>query len=339
MKKAKISLFGLLFGVLMLFAGGLLLAPISQNSTNVAQAEILSSSGFTPSRNKNEEIVYHLFRKQTYELTPSTQIMYVAGSDLAHTMVVPEIPAGSAKLTVTGSGKAYQTNNITCYVDVVERGNGFDGCPCGTLNNDATEYNCCYGGIQHYKGAPFSYSSKTYYNSARVGVFENNVAITDATVQLFDGETYFPLNSEGNGYYSHTQVYNGEYEIIVNGEHTGQPLLINKFTLEQGWDIVGNICYSGNTYTENVYFYTMQVKTYLDGNLSNKPGSVYLKSAHTNCSLTQKSTGVYGIRYIMRESSIRENYSVIIGGRDTGYVLSDFTDERFKNDVSIYYKT
>lgn len=339
MKKAKVSFLGLLIGLFILLVGGVLLAPISQNTATVAHAEILSSSGFTPSRNKNEEIVYHLFRKQTYELTPGTQIMYVAGSDLANTMVVPEIPAGSAKLTVTASGKAYQTNNITCYVDVVERGNGFDGCPCGTLNENATEYNCCYGGIQHYKGAPFNYSEKIYYNSARVGVFQNNVAITNATVQLFDGEKYFPLNSEGNGYYSHTQVYNGEYEIIVNGEHTGQPLVINKFTIGEEGRLDGNIFYSGNTYTENVYFYTMQVKTYLDGELSNKPGNVYLKSAKTNCALTEKSTGVYGIRYIMRESSVRENYSVIIGGRDTGYVLSDFTDGSFKNDVSIYYYT
>ena len=339
MKKAKFGILSLLFGILVLFLSGLIFLPYSNNAKETAYADIPASSGFTPSRNKSEETVYHLFRKQLYELTPGTQIMYVAGTDLAETMVVPTIPAGSATLKVTGPGQAYQTNNITCYVEVLERGNGFDGCPCGTLNENATEYNCCYGGIQHYKGAPFNYATKTYYNSARVGVFQNNVAITNATVQLFDGEAYFNLNSEGNGYYSHTQIFNGEYEIVVNGEHTGQPLLINKFTIGENGRLDGGIFYSGNTYTENVYFYTMQVKTYLDGELSNKPGDVYLKSACTNCALTRTSTGVYRIRYIMKESSVRENYSVVIGGKDTGYTLNDFKNSSFKNDVSIYYYT
>ena len=135
MKKAKISLAVLLFGVLMLFVGGLLLMPISQNPANVAYAEIPASSGFTPSRNKSEETVYHLFK--TTSFSAGTEIMFIAGTDLDNTMVVPDVPAGSAKLRITSSGKAYNTNNITCYVDVVERGNGFDGCPCGTLNDGA----------------------------------------------------------------------------------------------------------------------------------------------------------------------------------------------------------
>ena len=240
---------------------------------DTANAEIITgSTGFAPSRDTSREIVYHLFKTQNYELTSGTQIMFVAGTGLANTMVVPEIPAGSAKLKVTAGGKAYNTTNITCYVDVVERGNGFDGCECGTLNEGATEYNCCYGGIQHYKGAPFFYTSKVYYNTARVGVFNNNVALTNAKVELYDGVRLYTLNAEGNGYYSNDKIYIGRYEIVVNDQHTGKPLIIDKFTIGDSGYLDGGSFYSGNTYSENVYFYTMQVNTYLYGVLSNAPG-------------------------------------------------------------------
>jgi len=305
-----------------------------------ADAEIqVGATGFYPSRNTDREIVYHLFKTQTYELAPGTQIMYVKGTEFQNEMVVPEIPAGSATLKVTSGGKAYNTTNVTCYVDVVERGNGFDGCPCGTLNNGATEYNCCYGGIQHYAGAPFFYTSKRYYNSARVGVFNNNVALTNAKVELYDGVRLYTLNSEGNGYYSNDQIYIGRYEIVVNNEHTGRPLIIDKFTIGESGHLDGGVFYSGNTYTENVYFYTMQIKTYLDDALSNAPGDVYLKSSLTNFGLERTSTGTYYVRYISVSDTTRENYSVIVGGRDTGYTLNDRLNSGFCNDVSIYYYT
>ena len=132
-----------LISVLVLVLGGTMLAPIFQNSKNTVHAEIPSTqTGFVPSRNKSEETVYHLFRTQTYELTPGKEVMFVGGEGLANTMVVPSIPAGSATLRVTSSGKAYITDSITCYVDVVERGNGFDWCETGTLNYNATEYSC-----------------------------------------------------------------------------------------------------------------------------------------------------------------------------------------------------
>ena len=327
-------------GVLLLLLCTAFSVAFFSNAGTSADAEInTGATGFAPSRNKSREVVYHLFRTQTYELTPGTQIMYVKGTEFQNEMVVPEIPAGSATLKVTSGGKAYNTTNITCYVDVVERGNGFDGCPCGTLNDGAKEYNCCYGGIQHYSGAPFFYTSKTYYNSARVGVFNNNVAVTNATVQLFDGESYFALTSEGNGYYSNDKVFIGYYEIVVNGEHTGRSLVIDKFTIGETGHLDGGVFYSGNTYTESVYFYTMQVKTYLDDVLSDVPGDVYLKSGLTNLALPKTATGDYGVRYISLSGTTRETYKVIVGGRDTGYTMNDLVNAGFCNSVSIYYYT
>ena len=226
-------------------------------------------------------------------------------------MVVPEIPAGSATLRVTSSGKAYITESLTCYVDVIERGNGFDWCDTGTLNGyneNVTEYSCSYSGVQHYEGAAFSYSTKTYYNTARVGVFINNVAKTNAKVELYDGSSeggYFTLTSEGNGYYSSTKIFNGEYEIVVDNEHTGQPLFIKEFSIGEQGHLDGDVFYSGNTYTESVYIYTMQVNTYLDGNLSNAPGSVYLKSACTNCALNNKSPAHWGSPVLVSPWCIR----------------------------------
>ena len=340
MIKSKKYLLSLIVIFLVVLASVAFVATPFNGAKNSAYADIpASTTGFTPTRNKSEETVYHLFRTQIGELTAGKEIMFVGGEGLANTMVVPVIPPGSATLRVTSSGKAYITESLTCYVDVIERGNGFDWCESGTLNYNATEYSCSYSGVQHYKGAPFNYSSKKYYNTARVGVFQNNVAVTNASVKLYDGESYFSLNNEGNGYYSNNQIFNGEYEIIVNNAHTGQPLVINKFTIGDDGYLDGAVFYSGNTYSENVYFYTMQVKTYLDGSLSNTPGDVYLKSPCTNCALTRTSAGVYDISYIMKESSVRENYSVIVGGRNTGYTLNDFTNSSFNNSASIYFYT
>ena len=304
-KIALISVLGILVTLLCLT----MVMATFPSAEGSAYAEInTGSTGFVPSRNPDREIVYHLFKTQISELRAGTQIMYVKGTGLDNTMVVPEIPAGSATLKVKSSGKVYNKTDITCYVDVVERGNGFDGCPEGTLNNGATEYNCCYGGIQHYSGAPFFYSSKRYYNTARVSVYNNNVPITNATVQLFDGTNYYTLSSEGNGFYSNTQIYIGDYEIVVNGQHTGRSLNIDKFTIgDNGGRLEGDVFYSGNTYEESVYFYSMQVRTYLDDTLSNAPGDVYLKSGLTNCALTRTATGTYNVNYILVERSTREN--------------------------------
>ena len=343
MERVKKVSFGFLavLGVLALLFLAVFSVAFLSDAGDTASAEIITgSTGFAPSRNPDRQYVYHLFRKETYELTPGTEIMYVKGTGLDNTMVVPEIPAGSATLKVTSGGKAYNTTNITCYVDVVERGNGFDSCPCGTLNENATEYNCCYGGIQHYKGAPFNYSTKTYYNTARVGVFNNNVAVTNATVKLFDGTDYFTLDNVGGGYYASDRIFIGMYEIVVNNQHTGKPLIIDKFTIgENSSFLPNNGFYSGNSYSENVYFYSMEVKTYLDNSLSNAPGDVYLKAGLTNCALTRASAGVYRVNYILTSSSVRENYSVIVGGRDTGYKLNDQLNSGFLNSVSIYYYT
>ena len=327
---------------LLIMLGGIVGAlGLTANSSSKAFAEIPSSTtGFTPSRNKSEEKVYELFQKKPSELTPGMEIMYVAGREAQGHMVVPSIPAGSATLRVTSGGKAYNTTDITCYVDVVERGKGFDGCPCGTLNNGATEYNCCYGGIQHYAGAPFSYSTKTYFSTAKVGVFTDDVAVTNATVQLYDGESYFSLNNVGNGYYKSDNIFIGEYEIVVNGERTGKSLVLNKFEIGENYSVVGDIVYSGMSYSENVYFYTMTVKTKLDGVLSNAPGEVYLKSPLTNLQIARKSTGIYSIRYIMTENERREEYTVLVGGRDTGYKLCDSKNvSQLKKEVTIDYYT
>ncbi len=344
MKKENTKKLGFLalLGVLIILVCAVFSAAVLFDANQqTANAEIITgSTGFAPSRNKSREIVYHLFKTQNYELTPGTQIMYVAGTDLENTMVVPEIPAGSAKLKVVSSCTAYNKTNITCYVDVVERGNGFDHCSCGTLNEGAKEYNCCYGGIQHYAGAPFNYSTKTYYNSAKVGVFNNNVAVTNATVKLFDGTDYFTLDNVGSGYYSSDRIYIGSYEIVVNNQRTGRSLVIDKFTIgDNSAFLPNNGFYSGNLYTENVYFYTMQIKTYLDDALSNAPGDVYLKAGLTNCALTRKSTGIYEVSYISTNATTRETYSVIVGGRDTGYTLNDKVDSGFRNSVSIYFYT
>lgn len=237
-------------GILVLILSGTLFAPLFRHVNDSVYAEIPSSTtGFVPSRNKSEETVYHLFRTQVGELTPGKEIMFVGGEGLANTMVVSSIPAGSATLKVTASGRAYITDSLTCYVDVLERGNGFDLCESGTLNYNATEYSCSWSCVQHYKGAPFNYSTKTYYNTARVGVFQDNVAVTNATVQLYDGEAYFALGSEGNGYYSYNKIFNGWYEIVVNGEHTGQSLAVSEFSIGENGYLDGDVFYSGNTYT------------------------------------------------------------------------------------------
>ena len=341
MEKMKKYVSSVILAFFILLGGVMGVLCLTNSPSNTALAEIPSSTtGFTPSRNTSEETVYELWQKTPSELTAGMEIMYVAGTEVQGHLVVPSIPAGSATLKITSGGKAYNTTDITCYVDVVERGKGFDGCPCGTLNNGAKEYNCCYGGIQHYAGAPFSYSSKTYYSTAKVGVFIDDVAITNATVQLFDGTKYFSLTNIGNGYYQSNQIFIGEYEIIVNGEHTGKPFILNKFEIGENYSVVGDVVYSGMTYTENVYFYTMTVKTKLDGNLSDAPGEVYLKSPLTNLQIARKETGIYSIRYIMTENERREEYKVLVGGRDTGYTLCDSkTVSELKKEVTIEYYT
>ena len=111
--KRKFGILSVFVVALVLLVSGLFSFPFFANTANTAYAEIPSStSGFVPSRNTSEEIVYHLFKTQNYELTAGKEIMYVAGTDLANTMVVPTIPAGSATLRVTSSGKAYNTTDI-----------------------------------------------------------------------------------------------------------------------------------------------------------------------------------------------------------------------------------
>ena len=350
MEKMKKYVSSVILAFFILLGGVMGVLGLTNSPSNTALAEIPSSStGFTPTRDKTEEDVYDLFKQTTFKA--GDEIMYIAGMEVQDHMIVPSIPAGSATLTVTSGGRAYNTTNITCYVDVKERGKGFDYCECGTLNNNATEYNCCYGGVQHYAGAPFSYSTKKFYSAARIKVFNDDVAVTNANVQLYDGENYYPLTyNAATGYYSSDDIFVGQYEIVVDDEHTGKPLAVNIFALvdEDGTEAGGwyydsndsNKLHSGQVYTESIYFYTMKVNTKLDGELSNTPGDVYLKSPLTNLQIARQSTGVYSIRYIMAEKERRESYNVIVGGRDTGYTLCDSkTLSELKKEVTIEYYT
>ena len=114
MEKTKSKGYSILaiLGILMLLVCAVFSFAFFSNSGTEAEAQIqVGPTGFYPSRNKSREIVYHLFRTQLYELNPGTQIMYVKGTGLENTMVVPEIPAGSATLKVTSGGKAYNETN------------------------------------------------------------------------------------------------------------------------------------------------------------------------------------------------------------------------------------
>jgi len=343
----------LLAGVIGFF-GASLSAP---SPVATVHAEIPSSNtGFTPTRDASEAVVYELFQQVPAELTAGKEIMYIAGMEVQSHMIVPKIPDGSATLKITNGGLAYNKTNITCYVDVKERGNGFDYCECGTLNNNATEYNCCYGGVQHYKGAPFSYTKKFFYSGVQIGVYRDDVVDANTTVQLYDGENYFNLTYDSTAkVYKSERIYVGNYEIVVGGVHTGKAMMVNIFALVDegteatGWKYVdgeyengvyyGGL-FSGMTYTDNIYFYDMTVKTTLDGALSNAPGEVYLKSDYTNVQVARTATGVYNISYIMNQNERRETYKVIVGGKDTGKTLCDSkTLSELKKEVTIEYYT
>ena len=80
---------------------------------------------------------------------------------------ITSIPQGTAILennkTENGSKsyitQKYSASDISTYVHVKEKGNGFDGCVYGGLVNGGTSYFCYYGGVRDLKGSTFQCSN------------------------------------------------------------------------------------------------------------------------------------------------------------------------------------
>lgn len=133
--------------------------------------------------------VYYKFTRKTSGFVSGQQYLFVPG-EVPDGSCLTEVPSGSAILQATSSSnnsKSYASGKtLSTYVDVVQKGRGFDSCPKGGLYNSASCYYCYAGGVQNLKGYVYTYEKVTLQPSMISATVKPGTKISDTGATTLD---------------------------------------------------------------------------------------------------------------------------------------------------------
>lgn len=133
--------------------------------------------------------VYYKFTRKTSGFVSGQQYLFVPG-EVPDGSCLTEVPSGSAILQATSSSnnsKSYASGKtLSTYVDVVQKGRGFDSCPRGGLYNSASCYYCYAGGVQNLKGYVYTYEKVTLQPSMISATVKPGTKISDTGATTLD---------------------------------------------------------------------------------------------------------------------------------------------------------
>ena len=288
----------------------------------------------TSSTGNSDGVVYQLKRTTSFEV--GEQYIFIAGTQPS-SQYLTELPDGAGILKVVSqsdiSWEAYNKNSVTAYVDVIRATDGFDSCKHGTLNYNATEYNCWAGGAQHVTGAAYSYVEFPYGSQVTVTLMKDGAAWSSQTVALYQGVSKVKeVATDASGVYNLGYQANGSYAIYVNSQYA-ESITVNAkpngaTAGVPGGKEDGRFQYiTSTTFSTTLNYYTLTAHTTLNhdqgdasANDSGEPGILVLQDGDGKI-LTSGTEGT--VSRVVKDNVIQ--YDVLVGGADTGHDIGNGT--------------
>ena len=302
--------------------------------TKVVIAQTQPTDTIKTNRNENEQDIYFLTRCDTSTLSTGKEIAWLNIQYTEEEFASIGIPeySGIIKIVDKSNWEAWYEKEVNFYVDVLKSGYGFDGCEHGTLNHNVREYNCWQGGVQHLLGKAYTYITKPFYSKVTLCYRPNGAAVTGKDVKLYDGNGFFPLTDIGNGYYSSSKIYIGDYSVYVDGNPINLGVSVIKPSVKDGYlcniDSDGNYIrnddkstatayYSGHEYNIEVNYYEYDISVKYNGELSDELGEVTLAVKDDIYNLDKIATGKYKGKISLPKNTNSEDICIYVGERKT----------------------
>lgn len=282
----------------------------------------------------NEQDIYFLTRCDSSTLQIGDKIAWLDSQYTEDNFASIGVPdnTGLVELVQESTWEAWYKEDVDFYLDVLKRGNGFDFCEHGTLNHNVTEYNCWKGGVQHLLGKTYTYITKPFYSKVELYLGYNGVAIPGKVVKLYNGDEFFSLIDKGDGYYSSSKIYIGDYSVYVDNSPINLGVSVKKPSIDDGYlcniDSDGNYIrnddkstatayYSGHEYNIEANYYEYDISVKYNGVLSDELGEVTLAVKDDIYNLDKFDTGNYKGKISLPKNTNSEDICIYVGGRKT----------------------
>ena len=302
--------------------------------TKVVIAQTQPTDTIKTNRNENDQDIYFLTHCNPSNLKIGDEIAWLDSSYTETEFTYVGVPSNSGivKIVNKSDWDAFYPVNVDYYLDVIKSGTGFDFCEHGTLNNNVSEYNCWLGGVKHLEGTAYTLISKPFYNKVTLYYRPNGAAVSGKDVKLYDGNGFFPLTDIGNGYYSSSKIYIGDYSVYVDGNPINLGVSVIKPSVNDGYlcniDSDGNYIrnddkstatayYSGHEYNIEANYYEYDISVKYNGELSDELGEVTLVVKYDVYNLDKIATGKYKGKISLPKNTNSEDICIYVGERKT----------------------